>query len=549
MSYRSKRTLNVLAAKSSTVATQSLGHPSFSTATAQPASFLKVSASLMQQQAPVLCLTSSGVLQPPTQPLQPPSVVARASAEAPTRSGHILPLCGTEAGASKVIVQQQPVGLSRSTEASTPLTEASQLPLQTSVKKSVQHVTSTRASIEVPRRSGQLPPPPSTSIKASKQIIYWRIKTNYAVACSAYFFQWRISISAIPPAATYYLHCCITAHTYAYFPNWSSTTPDFPIYDKIWSFLTILYYYRIESTLSDFFSYWNFLSKSLNYRIESTFPLLLLELPKQIPPLGSTIQASRESPSNGNNDHEDLAKSSQSQSNDKGNGHVGGKQRKSSVSKSTRSSQSSSKDNIPFDAKEEVLTIDDQGNEESKFMYPADEGFDKHVLKHVAKDFKQYKHGLKRDYFKPEEKTREDMYKMVPKGHSHDGWMRLVDYWCSKQHEVEAHGKEPTHLEFFKETHSKEGGGFVANTATEGYTFPNNNMELKHVKEELASQKAMFLLMLKVVCNGKITDEFLDATEAALHMAGNQVSEESSGNDLSNESRHTGPSTSTSHIN
>ena len=49
-------------------------------------------------------------------------------------------------------------------------------------------------------------------------------------------------------------------------------------------------------------------------------------------------------------------------------------------------------------------------------------------------------------------------------------------------------------------------------------------MELKRVKKELASQKAMFLLMLKVVRNGKITDEFLDATEAALCTAGDQVS-------------------------
>ena len=57
-----------------------------------------------------------------------------------------------------------------------------------------------------------------------------------------------------------------------------------------------------------------------------------------------------------------------------------------------------------------------------------------------------------------------------------------------------------------------------------GYIFPDNNMELKRVKEELASQKAMFLLMLKAVRNGKITDEFLDATEAALRMAGDQVS-------------------------
>ncbi|KAJ8431283.1 hypothetical protein Cgig2_014329 [Carnegiea gigantea] len=276
----------------------------------------------------------------------------------------------------------------------------------------------------------------------------------------------------------------------------------------------------------------------------------------------------------------------------------------------------------------------------SKFVYPTDKCFDKRVLKHVAKHFKQYKHGLKKDYFKPEQKTKEAMYELVPKGHSRDGWMRLVDYWCSKKHEtlaeigrdarasqthchttgstsyakkranfVETHGREPTHLEFFKETHGKDSGGFVANTATEsflteasakvqerllssspsktqveienevfdelmheeenpkrpisfgfnvdrsdvfgvnsilrkrGYIFPDNNMELKRVKEELASQKAMFLLMLKAVHNGKITDEFLDATEAALRMAGDQVPQELSENNLSNELGHAGPST------
>ena len=35
--------------------------------------------------------------------------------------------------------------------------------------------------------------------------------------------------------------------------------------------------------------------------------------------------------------------------------------------------------------------------------------------------------------------------------------------------QVETHGREPTHLEFFKETHGKDGGGFVANTATESF--------------------------------------------------------------------------------
>ncbi|KAJ8434075.1 hypothetical protein Cgig2_007590 [Carnegiea gigantea] len=129
---------------------------------------------------------------------------------------------------------------------------------------------------------------------------------------------------------------------------------------------------------------------------------------------------------------------------------------------------------------------------QSKFMYPADKDFDKRVLKHIAKHFKQYKHDLKRDYSKLEEKTKEDMYEIVPKGHSHDGWMlsctsfanSLSYNWLYQLHrKVETHGREPTHLEFFKETHRKEGGGFVVNTTTEGFL----NKASSKVQERLLS--------------------------------------------------------------
>ena len=67
---------------------------------------------------------------------------------------------------------------------------------------------------------------------------------------------------------------------------------------------------------------------------------------------------------------------------------------------------------------------------------------------------------------------------------------------------------------------------FVVNVVLNkrGYTFLDNNMELKRVKEELASQKTTFLLMLKPVRNGKITDKFLDSTKAAVGMDGDQLS-------------------------
>ncbi|KAJ8428277.1 hypothetical protein Cgig2_034091 [Carnegiea gigantea] len=112
--------------KALAVAAQSLGHPSSSTATAQlaqPASSLKASESLVRQHPLVLCPTSSGVLRLPTQPLQPPTAVARASAEASGCSGQILPPPSTGTGASKLIAQQRPVGLSRSTGASKPLAQ------------------------------------------------------------------------------------------------------------------------------------------------------------------------------------------------------------------------------------------------------------------------------------------------------------------------------------------------------------------------------------------------------------------------------------------
>ncbi|KAJ8423637.1 LOW QUALITY PROTEIN: hypothetical protein Cgig2_007646 [Carnegiea gigantea] len=331
-------------------------------------------------------------------------------------------------------------------------------------------------------------------------------------------------------------------------------------------------------------------------------------------------QESRESPSNGNN--EDLVRSSQSKSVDKGKGLDGGKKNKSTTSKITRSARSSWKDNIQFDVKEEVLTIDDLGKEEvingsilprdvmnyktgSKFIYLVDKGFDKHVFKHGVKHFKPYKHGLKKDYFKTEEKTKEDMYDIVPKGHSRGGWMQLTlaeigrDARASQTHchttgstgyakkranFVETHGKELTHLEFFKETHSKEERLLSSSPSKTQVEIENEVFDELIYEEENPKQPIDFSVNVDrsdifgvnsilrkrgydfpdiiqmcqrgtsiieghAVRNEKITDEFLDATEVALHMAGDQVQEESSGNNLSNELRHTGPLTLTSQVN
>ncbi|KAJ8444131.1 LOW QUALITY PROTEIN: hypothetical protein Cgig2_029906 [Carnegiea gigantea] len=203
--------------------------------------------------------------------------------------------------------------------------------------------------------------------------------------------------------------------------------------------------------------------------------------------------------------------------------------------------------------------------EMSKFKYLADKGFDKCVLKH---------HGLKKGYFKPEEKTKEDMHDITLAEIGRDARASQTHYHTTGStsyaetrvdfNEASAKVQErlldssplKTQVEIenevfnelmYEEENPKRSIGFGFNVdRSDGfgvnsvlrkrdYVFRDNNMELKRVKEELASQKAMFLLILKAVHNGKITDEFLDAIDVALCM----VQEESTGNNLSNESRHT----------
>ncbi|KAJ8427216.1 hypothetical protein Cgig2_009109 [Carnegiea gigantea] len=145
---------------------------------------------------------------------------------------------------------------------------------------------------------------------------------------------------------------------------------------------------------------------------------------------------------------------------------------------------------------------------QSKFMYLVVKGFHKCALKHVAKHFKQYKHGLKRDHFKPKEKTKEDMYEIVPKGQSRDGWMLLVDYWCSEQHDNEARSK-----------------------------FQERLLNSSPSKTQVEIKNEVFDKLMHEEDNPKRPIGF-----------GFNVPEESSGDNLSNELRHTGPSTSTSQV-
>ncbi|KAJ8422602.1 hypothetical protein Cgig2_022664 [Carnegiea gigantea] len=200
---------------------------------------------------------------------------------------------------------------------------------------------------------------------------------------------------------------------------------------------------------------------------------------------------------------------------------------------------------------------DDIGNEEMiGSIHPRD------VHKHVAQHFTQYKHSFKRDLKRKQKRTCMILFlkgMLIIGGYD---WLTISvqnKMRCIYIH-VENHLRELTHLEFFKNTYCKEGGGFIAGKAIEGflaeienevlmslcikkkilrnqsvlilmltevtslvsimslrekgYGFLNNNIELRHLKDDSITE-------CHAVLHGQIIHEFLDATEAALRKAGN----------------------------
>ncbi|KAJ8442431.1 hypothetical protein Cgig2_018708 [Carnegiea gigantea] len=144
----------------------------------------------------------------------------------------------------------------------------------------------------------------------------------------------NIFLRAIPPALTYCLHYYITACTYTHFPNWSKIAPDSPIYDKIWSFFappSLIETSQVNPSTTGLkrpcqppsvvgTSQVNPSTRSVPLHNQSQLATVKVardatqqEVHQKI---GSTSQASRESPLNANNDNKDLARSSQ---NDQGN--------------------------------------------------------------------------------------------------------------------------------------------------------------------------------------------------------------------------------------
>ncbi|XP_074299010.1 uncharacterized protein LOC141630012 [Silene latifolia] len=158
------------------------------------------------------------------------------------------------------------------------------------------------------------------------------------------------------------------------------------------------------------------------------------------------------------------------------------------------------------------------------FVIPDGDGYDKGILKRVGKSVRQYRHDLKKAFFKPLTKTREEICRAVPDGVPRDSWIRLVDYWysekgkkfaeCGKearasQNHVHTTGstsyanieeknkRELTELEVFKQTHKRKDGSYVKDTATEkfvldGDTYVESELAINPTKPKVQIQNEAF---------------------------------------------------------
>ncbi|KAL2933492.1 Dynein heavy chain cytoplasmic, partial [Bienertia sinuspersici] len=82
------------------------------------------------------------------------------------------------------------------------------------------------------------------------------------------------------------------------------------------------------------------------------------------------------------------------------------------------------------------------------FIIPNDEVYDKLALQRVDKYWRHYKHELKKNFFHPDKKTKEQHYDPVPSGHTSNDWIKLVNHWFSpKGQKLSQMGKEARSLQ------------------------------------------------------------------------------------------------------
>ncbi|KAL2930376.1 Zygote defective protein 12, partial [Bienertia sinuspersici] len=75
------------------------------------------------------------------------------------------------------------------------------------------------------------------------------------------------------------------------------------------------------------------------------------------------------------------------------------------------------------------------------FVIPDGELFDKAILKHTSKYWKNYRYFLRENYFDPMTRTDDQNYDNRPDGISKQNWTNLVDYWYSPEFQEDANNK------------------------------------------------------------------------------------------------------------
>ncbi|KAL2923226.1 Protein Wiz [Bienertia sinuspersici] len=66
----------------------------------------------------------------------------------------------------------------------------------------------------------------------------------------------------------------------------------------------------------------------------------------------------------------------------------------------------------------------------------------------VHKYWRHYKHELKKTFFHPDKKTKEQHYDLVPSGHTSNDWTKLINYWfLPKGQKLSQIGKEACSLQ------------------------------------------------------------------------------------------------------
>ncbi|KAL2897458.1 Seed lectin subunit I [Bienertia sinuspersici] len=103
------------------------------------------------------------------------------------------------------------------------------------------------------------------------------------------------------------------------------------------------------------------------------------------------------------------------------------------------------------------------------FIIPNDEVYDKLALQRVDKYWRHYKHELKKTFFHPNKKTKEQHYDPVPSGHTSNDWIKLVNHWFSPKGQEAEHGKPMGLIEAWERSHVRKDGSFVEGTATEDF--------------------------------------------------------------------------------